>query len=75
MRKKTSPDELFKKRMVDAKYHNVGEFREGLAWVKQGNRHYYVDKEGKAELTADYDEVGDFGNGLAPVRRGKSGIL
>lgn len=43
--------------------------------VKQENRHYFVDKEGKAELTADYDEVGDFGNGLAPVRRGKKWYL
>jgi hypothetical protein len=55
--------------VVPCKYDDIGEFSEGLAAVKEGDKWRYVDKTGKTILKLDkkYQTVNEFSEGLAHV--------
>lgn len=53
---------------VPMQFDKARGFSNGLAWVQQGEKKYFIDKQGKKVLdVSQYDEVGDFKNGLAAV--------
>ena len=56
------------------KYDYVGDFREGLAWVRIGDgetgKYGYINKKGQEVIKLKYDAVNSFSEGTAPVREG-----
>lgn len=53
---------------VPMQFDKARGFSNGLAWVQQGEKKYFIDTQGKKVLdVSQYDEVGDFKNGLAAV--------
>ncbi len=50
-------------------YSQVGDFSEGVAWVRDGFESYYVDKTGN-QVSRSYDFASDFHDGIAFVEVG-----
>ena len=46
----------------------AGDFTEGLARVKVGQKWGYIDKTGKVVIEPIFEKVRDFRNGLSPVK-------
>jgi uncharacterized membrane protein YhaH (DUF805 family) len=66
--------------IVQPIYDYIGDFSEGLAEVKLGNKWGFIDKQGNLVIQPIYDEVSDFNEGLARVRfgdflKGKYGFI
>jgi len=73
------------KLVIDFQFDEVGDFVEGVAWVRVGRstvngirdpgRCGYIDHSGRFIIKAQFAEVGNFSEGLAPVsfwdRRGR----
>lgn len=51
-------------------YDFVGEFSEGLARVRRGNKWGYINEEGKEIIPLIYDYAHDFHNGTTSVKFG-----
>ena len=53
-------------------YGDVGEFNEGLCWVRKGGKWGFIDKTGKVviPINSTYDYVWSFSEGLSGVRKG-----
>ena len=57
-------------------YDDVGDFYEGLAWVKMNGKWGLIDKSGREVIPCKYDYARDFSEGLATVRiNGKWGYI
>jgi hypothetical protein len=52
---------------IPAKFSSVGNYSEGLAKVRVGNKYGFVNKVGKYLNSLNYDYADDFSNGLALV--------
>lgn len=54
--------------IIKAGYEQVGNFREGFAWVKLDHkRYYFINKDEKPLINFTFDRCFDFQNGLARV--------
>jgi hypothetical protein len=56
--------------VINPQFDEVGEFYEGLAAARVGERWGFIDKLGKYVVNPQFDKVGYFNEGLAPVRVG-----
>ena len=57
-------------------YNIVGDFSEGLAYIKKDKKYGYIDKSGKEVIPAVYNYVSDFSEGVAAVEKdGKYGYI
>jgi hypothetical protein len=54
--------------IVPAKYDKIGDFSEGLAWVRAYYKWGFIDKTGNEVIPLIYEGVGDFYEGLARVK-------
>lgn len=57
--------------VIAPRFDDVGEFSQGLAPVKIGQKWGFVQRSGKMAITAAYDEVTPFSEGFARVRDGE----
>ena len=61
---------------VAGDYDHIGDFIEGFAYVKKGEKTGFIDKNGKEVLPCIYENVGDFDEGFAEVEKnGKYGYV
>ncbi|PHI21833.1 hypothetical protein CEQ90_00670 [Lewinellaceae bacterium SD302] len=56
--------------IITPKYEAVGEFVNGMAWVKKKNKYGFINRLGEEVIKAKYKEVSDFGLDASFVRRG-----
>jgi hypothetical protein len=56
---------------IAAKFDDAGDFHEGLAAVRLGNRWGYVNTRGTMVIKPQFHRAKDFSNGLAAVKHGK----
>ena len=57
--------------VIECKYDSVGNFQNGFAGVRIGNKWGFIDKTGKEICNIKYDAIGDFRkDGKAPIRIG-----
>lgn len=65
--------------VIEPKYDEAGVFSEGLAYVKKGESHYYIDKSGRIVIELDKECVnggGSFHEGIATISGyNKMGII
>jgi|GEM_PF-4202616 len=55
---------------VDGKpISNIGNFKDGLAWVKSGKTYGFIDKNGQLTIPFEYQIVSDFEDGHAVARK------
>lgn len=58
------------------KYDSVGDFSEGLAYVRQNDMYGFVDKEGQVVIPIAFGYAHSFSEGLAPVHlNGENGYI
>lgn len=63
------------KTITSTPYGEVGDFHEGLAWVKSRGERGYIDKSGREVVAPGYDTAGDFSDGVAWVSRDDNYML
>lgn len=59
--------------IVDLKYEEASEFRDGMAKVKENGKYGYIDKTGKMIIAAKYADGYYFKNGYAEVKETSDG--
>ena len=52
---------------IPTKYEEVGDFSEGLAWVRMNGKCGYINMHGDLVVPPKYDRAYDFWNGMAEV--------
>lgn len=53
--------------------NDIDDFRDGVAWIKRGNKFGIMDEEGQVlETDEKFKAHGSFGSGVAPVKCGRS---
>ena len=62
--------------VIPYKFEGIGNFREGLACVRQNGKYGFVDKKGNEVVPCKYDWANDYSEGLASVKlNGKYGYI
>ncbi|GEM_PF-2642732 len=62
--------------VIDAKFDNVMQFKDGIARVKLNGKYGFIDEVGETLIEAKYEDAGRFGDGVAPVKSdGKFGFV
>ncbi len=54
--------------IIEPTYDYAGDFNEGYAHVRLGDKHMYINTQGDISIFGDFVEAGDFSNGLAPAK-------
>lgn len=57
------------KKVTKRKYESIGNFVNGLAYVKKNKKYGYIDKQGNEVVKLKYSAAGDFNDGYARIKK------
>lgn len=60
--------------IIPPQYEEVGDFKEGMAWVCDERGYGYINEEGELAIPVKYSYASDFENGTAIVEEGFKGL-